>query len=337
VGSSQTLVAPGLRTAPRAGWRGGVATAVAIVAAQPSLWLVGALGFAARGGFVVLALPMLIVPTPIEVRALLGDSLSSGGLTPQFFAMLVPVGAVAALLVLVALALAAQAELTAFDRLVTDAESVDQRDGREPRALDGRQRRGVLLRLFLVQCAALAALALAAVPLIAAIGDVTLSELTRPTSSANLYARVLDRVREPLFLLLPAVAIVEIFSAAASRRLLAERFGVGDRRTSSRRGGLRSIASLLAEPLRHPLRTIGTAVLAWTVSIGVLLPAAWALNVAADATRATFTGPRAASPELVPTLVAMTIVFVAVWVATVLLAGFVSAVRAALWTANGLR
>ena len=340
MGSSQTLVAPGVRTAARAGWRGGVGTAVAIVAAQPSLWLVGALGFAARGGLVLLALPMLVVPTPIEMRRLLGDSISSGGLAPQFFATLAPLAAAAVLLVGVLLLLAAQAELVAFERLVSDPESANQRNGREPGRMLGNDRRRLLLGLFAIQCVALVALAAAATPVVLAIGDVTLRELVRPTpGGAALYSRVLAGVREPLLLLLPAIAVIEVASAVASRRVLVTRFGLDERSPghSSSRGWLRSAASVLADPLRHPLRTAGTAVLGWVVAFGVLVPGAWALTIAAEATRATYLAPAAADPQLLPSLLAMTVVFVAVWVAVVVLAGFASAIRAALWTENALR
>lgn len=334
MGSSQTLVATGLRTAPRAGWRSGIATAFAVVAGRPSLWLIGGLGFACRGGIAVLALPMLVVPTPVEVRLLLGESLGSAGLTPEFFAALVPVAAVGAVLGLIVLVLIAQSELAAFERFVADPESAELRDRHEPHALTAAARRRVLVSLFVIECLAVLAMLIAALPLARAVGEVTLQELLRPSpGNASLYSRVLFGVREPLLVLLPAIVLVDAFSATAARRLLASAFGLAP---AGRTGGVASLWRLVAEPIRHPLRVAGTSVLGWTISLGVLLPAAWALTVAAEATRATHLAPHATDPEIIPAVVVMTLVFVAVWVAIVLLAGFVSAVRAALWTAETL-
>ena len=57
---SHVLVAPGLRTAAHPGWRAGVSTAVSAVARQPSLWLLGIVGFCLRGGILVLILPIIV-------------------------------------------------------------------------------------------------------------------------------------------------------------------------------------------------------------------------------------------------------------------------------------
>jgi len=338
VGPSRTLLVPGLRTAPRAGWRSGVGSAVAIVVAQPSLWLLGALGFAARGGIVLLALPIVIVPTPIQVRALLGTGIGSSGLTASFYAALPALAAAGLLIVLGALLLAAQSELSSFERLVADPESAELRHDHAPRAVRGGERHRLLGWLFLVQLGACGVLAVAAIPLALSIGDVALQELLRPTAGASpLYLRILYGVREPLFLVLPALVLVEIASAGLSRRVLRRAFGLTPD-TERARGVPGALAQALAHPLRHPLRSVGTAVLAWAASLGVLLPVVWAIDVAWDATRAAYLAPRATTdPQLVPGLLLMTGLFVGVWVAAVLLAGFVSALRAGLWSVEGLR
>ncbi|MDQ3937451.1 MAG: hypothetical protein M3253_02080, partial [Chloroflexota bacterium] len=92
------LVVRGLRTAPRASWRSALGSALAVVAGQPSLWLLGALGFAGRGGVLLLAIPMLVLPTPIELRILVGSNLGSGGFSPGFYVVLAVAAAVLAVL-----------------------------------------------------------------------------------------------------------------------------------------------------------------------------------------------------------------------------------------------
>ena len=327
-----------MRTDAHVGWRRGIGSAVAVVVGQPALWLIGALGFAARGGVLLLALPIFVVPTPIEVRAMLGTGLGSSGLTASFYASLPVLAAVGLAVVVAALTLAAQAELSAFERLVHDPETAEERRHIEPRPVRGAERRRLLGWLFLVQAGALVALGVAAIPLALRLGDVTLQELLRPTPGGNpLYLRILLGVREPLFLLLPALLLVEMLSAGVSRRVLVRAFGLTPD-TDRRRGRFRAVLSAVTRPLRHPLRTLGTALAAWTASAAVLLPVVWALDVAWDATRATYLAPRATTdPQLLPGLLVMAALFAGVWAAAVLLAGFVSAVRASLWSVEALR
>jgi hypothetical protein len=331
------LVTPGFRTLPRAGWRSGAATALAVVLANPSLWLLGAIGFAARGGILLLALVIVILPTPVEVRMLLGENLSSSGLTPAFIAFLGYAAAAAALVVLTALLVAARVELAAFERFVNDPESGHQ-DGTGLSPTAGGARRGVIARLFLVQLAAVTLFALAAVPLALSLYDATLQELMRPTpGGVALYLRVLSAVREPLIVLLIAVVVIDIFTAAASRRVMRRHFGLAGPKTpgESRRRSLRSIAGAA---LDRPLSSLATSLLAWGVTLVVLVPIAWALDVAWDATRAAYLGQRVdADPQALAWLAVITVAFAATWMAAMIMAGFVSALRASLWSAESLR
>ena len=327
-----------MRTDPRVGWRRGIGTALAVVVGQPQLWLIGALGFTGRGGVLLLALPIFIVPTPIEVRAMLGSNLGSSGLTASFYASL-PVLAVAGMALLTAsLLLAAHAELSAFERLVHDPETAEERRGIEPQPVGGADRRRLVGWLFLVQAGALVGLGLAAIPLAMRLGEVTLQELLRPTPGGDpLYLRVLQGVREPLFLLLPALVLVEMVTAGVSRRILVRAFGLTPD-TDRRRGRLGALVAAASRPLRHQLRTLGTALAVWATSAVVLLPAVWALDVAWDATRATYLAPRATTdPQLIPGLLLMAVLLAGVWTAAILLAGFASALRAGLWSVESLR
>jgi hypothetical protein len=327
IGSSGELLAPGLRTLARPGWRGSVATALAVVLSNPWLWLLGALGFAVRGGIFLLALLIIVLPTPVEVRQLLGENLSSSGLTPAFLGLLVSIAGAALIVVGGALLLAAGVELAAFRRFVSDPESGLEagRAGGAVAADTGR--RGLLAWLFVVQLAAAVLVALAALPLAVSVYDATTQELLRPTPGGEvLYIRVLSAVREPLLFLLIAIVLIDLLTASVSRHLMTGHYG------------LAAPSGLVPRLARRPLGLLATAALTWLLSAVVLVPVAWVVDIAWDATRSAYLGQRAeVDPQALAWLAVVTVVFAAMWAAAVLAAGFVSALRAGLWTAESLR
>jgi hypothetical protein len=338
LGQSRILVAPGLRTAPHVGWRSGVGTAFAVVIGRPSLWLIGALGFTLRGGILILLLPIFVLPTPVEARLLLGTNLGSTGLTQSFLSNL---GLAAGLLIIpIAFALLAIAylELAAFERVVSDEETADQREDRPPGPLSMGQRRRLISWLAVVQLAAVILLAAAAVPLANAVIGVTTDEILRPTvADGSIYLRVLGGVREPLAGFLAAVVVVEMLTALVSRQLLMRGFTLHLGRAARRR--IRSApAAALARVFRNPLRTVGTAILGWALSLAVLMPVVWSLRLAWETVRSTYlaTGSQT-DTQSVTGLVLVTVALAAVFVAGVLLCGLASALRSGLWTLDGLR
>lgn len=300
-----------------------MASAFAVVLAHPSLWLLGALGFAARGGIIVLAAVVVVLPTPVEVRMLLGDNLSSSGFSAGFMRSLVPIAVGIGLLVAAALVVAARAELAAFERFVgdPDAPAGFERGGERAGAVD---RRAVVGRLFVIQLAALVGLAAAAVPFVLTVQVATLDELLRPTpGGASLYLRVISAARDPLVLFLGALLVIDMLAAFASRQVMSRHLRPG---------------VTLASPLCRPLGALATSTLTWLTAAAVVVPAIWALDVGWDATRAAYLGERA-TVDLASLvwLAAVAVAFAALWAAAVLLAGFASAVRAALWSAESLR
>ncbi|CAN5659973.1 hypothetical protein BH23CHL6_BH23CHL6_07600 [soil metagenome] len=340
LGSSRTLIAPTLRTPPRTGWRSGVATAFSVALGNPSLWLLGAVGFAARGGVIVMTLVIVILPTPIELRQLLGGYLSSGGLTPAFFGLVLAYAAVGVLIALGGLLVAARTELAAFERYVADPESQDQvhEHPAQARLMAPAGRSRLLAKLLLVQIAAAAALLLAALPLGLSLYAATTEELLRPTPGGGaLYLRVLYAVRDPALLLLPALVLIDMFSAMASRRLMVTHVDAATRPQQAR-SLARAVLDLVGGPLHRPMGAAATSVAVWATTAVVLVPVVWALDIAWDATRAAYLGQRSAlDPSALTWLLVMTVLFVLIWGAAVLMAGFASAVRASLWTAESRR
>lgn len=94
----------------------------------------------------------------------------------------------------------------------------------------------------------------------------------------------------------------------------------------------------LLSPLRRPVGTLATLLVVWLASLAVLLPVSWALGVIWDAVREAYLSPVGTGyAGAVATLAIVTLALCATWVGAVLLGGFVSALRAALWSAEGLR
>jgi hypothetical protein len=319
MGPSPALATARLRTPARPGWRAGVAQSVTAVGQVPSLLLLGALGFMVRGGALLLALPILVLPTPVTLRLLIGDNLGSSGFTAGFYLLVVAAAAVLVGLVVACLAIAAHVEVSAFERLAGRARPVHR----------GQAARGV----FAIELIALATLVAAALPLVAGAASVTHAELVRPTLGAPLYDRVLAQLGAPLYFLLAVLVVVEAASAVAIRRYLASD-------SALRAPGVSPLTAVLiglGRPVLRPLTTLGTALLGWLVSLLLLVPALWTVGVAWEAVRAALLGPLPISGgEEVGALIAV-LLLCGAWLAALAAAGLASAVRAALWTSEELR
>ena len=192
------------------------------------------------------------------------------------------------------------------------------RGWRSARRLNVAANRALLGRVFVVKVLALLGLVLFAVPLGAAIGQATLDELLRPSSSESIYTRVLGHVTLPLLLLVIGVVVIEALSALATRRLALRATGFSPTRPSA-------------------LRTLRTATLGWLLMIATLVPSLWAISVAWQATRASFLATTSmAEVGRDAGLLVIAGLLAAVVFGGLLLAGFSSAVRSGLWSVNSL-
>jgi hypothetical protein len=314
-----------LRTAAHPGWRQRVSTAFVTVAEQPRLWLYGSLGFMLRGGIILLMLPIVALPTQVEVRGMLGNNLGSTGFSDGFWGLV----AVAAVLITVLATLAvltlAGLELAAFERLVGYRGT-------------SAARRQVFLRLFAVQLLSALALLTCAIPLAFAIGQVAYNEIVRPTSSASIYGRVLSGIGQPLYLFAAAVLIVEVVSALTTRELLVRNEHAGSTDRHARLWLLPAIAAVLMRPLRSPVRTLATAAAGWALTALALAPAVLAIGLAWQLVRGTFLESLSFA-DLGDDLgmILMAVGLAAAFALGLLLTGFASALRSALWSAERLR
>ena len=312
-----------MRTLPHTGWRYVVGGAASAVTRDPNLWLIGALGFALRGGIVLLTLPIVALPTQVEVRLIIGDYLGSTGFTPSFWGLIAITAIGAALLTVGILLALAQTELRSFERLIGNRDLAADAE-LTPVALHRGERRSLFTKLFVVQALAFIALISCVAPVALLTLQSAYEEVTRPSSSAAIYERVLGTVAEPLFFLLVAVVIIEMLSSVATRELLARAFG-GRRVARSR-------------SWHAPARIIGTSLLSWTVTIAAVVPALWALSLAWGAVRGSFlTAVSFADFGDDVAMIAAAFALSAGFTLALFLGGFASAFRGALWSLTRLR
>ncbi len=295
-----------MRTPAHVGLRADLAAAASIVRGDTRLWLIGAIGFALRGGIVLLTLPMLVLPTQVEVRFALGNNLGSTGLTSGFWSLLAAATVISFGIVLAALYVLARLELAAFESVApTGAAS----------------RRLTVQQLFLVQASALLLALIAALPLALALGDATLNEIVRPSSADSIYVRVLGLVTGPLVLWAAALLVIEAFSAVTTRAILVRAAGVRPLGRGS--GGM--------------LRGLAIALIGWLLFGSAVLPGAWLVSLAWQAARAAFLSGAPDSIERSVGTFVVAALLAAVFCAILVVCGIVSALRSVLWSLESLR
>jgi hypothetical protein len=278
---------------------------------------------------VLLTVPVLVLPSPVAVRLLIGDNLGSAGFTPAFYGLVAFGAAVLVGLVLAGLMVAAYVELAAFERFL----GASHDDAARPRRLAATERRQVVTGLLTVQLFALSALVAAAIPLVAGAVQATYDELLRPSqATGSLYERVLGQLGGPLILLLAVLVLVEVASAVASRRLLRGAFG-----PSVGPSPLTALLVGLGRPVVRPLSTLGTALLGWSITLGLLVPVVWAMGLAWQVTRSALLEPQALTGDGVGAAALAVVVLCAIWLGGIAVAGLAAALRASLWSAEELR
>lgn len=330
------MLTPGVSTLPVQGWRAGVTTALVVTLGQPSLWLLGALGFAARGGFLLLALPIITIPSPAVLSVMFRGRFAATGISSELEAI---VALLVAGLLLSGLLLAALADVAAFERLLSDPESGDLRAGVDARPLERGEGMRLVLTLAGIQALVLLPAAVVSLGLYQGLTSLFISEVQAPSSlETPLVLRVLEAARDPLLAFALLLLFADTLYALASRAVLAWHFRVG-LAGPPRPSGAAAAAIHGAERLVvRPLRTLATGALAWSVSLVVLLPLVWASSVAWDGVRGAYLAPGGLSEPSTLLLALLTsLAFAAIWVAGTILAGFASALRAALWSAEALR
>jgi hypothetical protein len=312
-----------MRAPTAVGWRSRAGVALAVVARRPSLWLLGSAAFLLRGGILLLALPIVVVPTLVEARLLIGTNLGSSGFAPGFIAALAVVGGLVGMVMLIVLALIARIEVDAFVEFIAQPEAAGLSSA--PAALSADARGKAFHDVLVVQIGSVVAIGAALVPLLFAVAAAVTSQLVQPTGTGDIYLRVLSDVRVPVLAFLAVFLLIEMLSASLIRARLWRAAGIGGQ------------SGRLAF-LRQPLRLLLTALTGWAAMLASLVPAFALLLLAWQQVRATYLGigllPSDENWALGAAIV--TGMLVLAFVGGLLLTGFASALRAALWTAESL-
>jgi hypothetical protein len=310
-------------------------------------------GFLVRGGIVLLILPIVVLPSVIDLAGMTGvHAISIGGQPTPWLVAVIAVGiavAVAwlAVVVLVGSVLdfwlvqmrvefgrnpsgaAGQAEGSSRD---------DSADGQEPAGSTASARRrelpdlGLLLTVALIRILSLAPLGIALIWATARIYDTTYDQLLTPTNLATpLPVRVVLAATDVVAVVAAVWLAGETFGAIAVRRAILDR-----------RGFRRALGSACSQIVRRPLSTLTTTLLSYGVSAVAIILSLALCATAFDSCRAIarthypfpFLG---STVDLRPVAFAMVaMVLVVAWAIALLISAVTSAWRSGMFTAEAV-
>jgi hypothetical protein len=275
---------------------------------RPSLWIVALCGFLARGGIVMLALPIAPLPSTVGLATLVGPtSVTAAGLTADSVMRLVVVITLAMTWLLAGSAIGALTDIALVGRL-------------GPRVDPARPPRWRLVaRLIALRLIALVPLVVVVAITARPVGELVYHELILPRDvAAPLLLRVAQGAQLQVAGLVLAWIAGEVLGGIAVRLAILEDRPFGW-----------AIAGSLAHVVRHPLTTLVATVAGLVVLIAAIGPALLATGLAWTSLVVALSGSVDGS-----VVVRSTFVLVAAWVGCAILAALAAAWRGALWTAE---
>ena len=296
--------------------------ALLVTLATPATWVTALAVFLIRGGFLVVLLPVVVLPSVVGVGNVLAPALTAvafGSITTEFVAVTVAIVIVVLAWLLLGGWFASALEAEAARTVMADDE-VGQLVGEPPVTAGAAPRRGheadrILAARLLAFLPFGLALAVGSVRLV----SVTYRELTSPIDVATpVLLRVVRASPEVIAALLLTWMVGEILSAIAARRIVL----AGD-------GVLAALRGAVGTALRHPLSTLARFWLPTLVLLAVLLPAMLAARAAWGALR----GVLGLWVDPAGVFVGV-VLFVGLWAIGLLLVAVVCAWRAAIWTVS---
>lgn len=304
----------------RLGWRAALAAALVVALGQPAIWLVALAGFLAGGGAILFAVPVLVLPTPSGLQNLLGApvaTLAFGQPSPEFWRLLAVTAITATIVFVVGLVAGSWAERRTIAMVLVVGEE-EGLTAPVPRLAS----LPAVLRVAVVRATALLPPLLVFALAWPTLYAVTYHELILPENLATpLPVRVIEHMPGQLAAIVIAWAISDLAAALAVRRLVVER---------------RRIASALVlgwlDLARRAHRAIPAALLGDVVLIVLAGPALVASALIWARVRDVL--------ELAPDSalgIAVVLAWAAIWLGSLVLAGFGSAFRVALLTLEGAR
>jgi hypothetical protein len=282
--------------------------------ARADLWAAALAGFLVRGGLVLFLVPIVVIPSPLDVANLLGPAVTSaalGGPNPDLVRLVAFGSAATAVVVVVAFLLGA-----AMDVAVTRITAAGV-DDRAASGLDREAARSTLARALAVRLAALVPLAIVVAVGVPSVVDATYHELIDPTDLLTpIVIRVLRDVPGVVVALLVAWLLGEAIGGLGVRLVVLRGAGVA-----------RSLAGAIALVLRRPVSALAALVVGTVLLVALVGPALAASGLVWRFVAYSLASPGGALPALVGVLALS-----ALWLGGLVLAGFGAAVRALLWT-----
>ncbi|MBP1705309.1 MAG: hypothetical protein H6Q36_1048 [Chloroflexi bacterium] len=306
---------------PPVGWRATLRSATVVALGRPRVGILALLAFLARGGIIALALPMVVLPSPIGIGIWVGPtSVGAAGPSARLVIAVAVAVAVAVVVIVGAFALAAAAEVALHQ--ATAAPDPDEPEAGLAVVPDGGRGLSGTIRVALVRLALVIPILLAVGLAIPALATAGYQELTFPSDVAvPLAVRILRAAPLAVATVVVTWLAADVIGGLAARRVVL--FGEGP---AGAMGG--AIGSIVRWPGAAGLSLVATA----AVSLLLLVPAVAAAVAAADRAQATLAGVPGPLEAL-----AVALLMTAIFAATVVLAAGAAAWRAALWTAQVLR
>jgi hypothetical protein len=315
-----------------------VAAAAQAVGASPSLWLLGIVAFAVRGGLLLLTLPILSIPSPVLLSILFRDDIGTAGPGPGLQATAIGFALLTAVAMLLAIVVSAWCDLRAFETATRDEASFELRLGRQPRPWPEAERRSILMWLAAIQAAGMIPVLLLVMGVVGSLEGTVTSEVQRPADLGTpLVLRVVGDLGGYIVAFVVLVALVEVVVSLAERRLLTAKAGLLPHGTGERTETRIALAGAL-RLVRHPVRELGVALISWAVAATAVVVGVGSVTLAWSATRPGLQALALSgdATRLAAAPIALALLS-AVWIAALCLCGMASAFRTALWTMDSLR
>jgi len=300
-----------------------LARALLVTLATPATWPLALAAFLLRGGIVVMALPIVVLPTPVGLGNVFAPTITSVALGSVPIAAVVATVAIAGGVVLWLVVggwLAAAIEAEGARIVARDEDLAGMSGPRAPAVVpvgDGRIAARILTARLVAGVPLILGLAWGSVRLV----FVTYRELTVPADTATpIVLRVLRASPEVVVVIVAAWMIGEIVGSVAARRIALD----GDHVVAALR---RAVST----SVRQPLATLARFWVPTIALLAVIAPSALAAGWASSAARDVL--QQRADPLSV--LIAV-VVFVVLWVVGLVLSAVACAWRAAVWTVADL-
>ncbi len=306
------------------GWWRAMADVSIVAMSRPRLWVFALLAFVARGGLVVLVVPMLVLPTFVGISNTVGPtSVTAAGPTPRLVVMVAAwVGITLAAIVAGTIAAAAAEVALHRETVGSPGGSGVLSDTSQGFAAALRPMRGTARRVASVRLVLLTPVAFALAAAVPAWVQIGYQELVLPSNlTVPLPLRVIAGAPLGGALVILAWLAAEVLGGVASRRIVLD--------GSSAAGSLRHA---VVDVARAPASALLTTALAIGGTLLVLVPAVITVGAAWDHARVALVDGWDPAGVLVATFV-----LVAAWAVCLAVAGIAAAWRAALWTGEVAR